>query len=366
MSRKPFVAAALVALVVTTAASAARGTTVVSSATTELMPGVTYTREVDLTAAGPVVLDVVTAPKPDGTVYSLAPVLSSGTLGGTETLTRMEKGLHAHATTVGLDGDFFNVRGEPNSLLMQDGVLENQPNAGRVSLGVAADGTLQAAEVCSTGRGRRVPASGGSRLTIDALVLSYTGVYASPVAPVLSPNGDGAGDTEALTYRLVRPATVTATLSGPNGASVPLETGAAEKTGVHSFVWEGALAGVPQPEGAWTFSVTATDDRAVTATAQRTFSLDNTLGSLTVGHTRRGEVAHFVLSRQANVVVRIERTNGMTVATARLKSLAAGPHTFTWSGRIGPSREKKGRYFMQVDATSSIGTSSLVQPFTLR
>ena len=111
------------------------------------MPGVTYTREVDMTAAGPVVLDIVTAPKPDGTVYSLAPVLSNGTLVRTAKLTRMEQGLHAGATTVGLDGDYFDARGEPNSILIRGGVLDNQPKVARTSVGFAADGTLQAAQV---------------------------------------------------------------------------------------------------------------------------------------------------------------------------------------------------------------------------
>ncbi len=565
MSRKPLIVLALVALVLTTAASAARSTTVVSSATTELMPGVAYTREVDLTAAGPVVLDVVTAPKPDGTVYSLAPALSNDTLGGTETLTRMEKSLRARATTVGIDGDYFNARGEPNSILMQGGVVENEPNPGRTSLGVAPGGTLQAAEVsfygtwhASAGQrrvtlnsrkghfalftpayGRVTPpetgavaeavfssfpsaqtgkdltgtvaqitsagrtsippggavlvartaqyvsqlrneapvggqvtahltltpdwsgdtsAIGGGPLLVrngtavfdsgeafrtgflesrsargavgqladgrivlvtveattpvysvglssydlalelvklgavtavglgsgaqagmafdgslltqaatgreqgiaDALVLSYTGVYAPPVAPVLSPNGDGAGDTEALAYRLVRPATVTATLNGPNGATVPLETATAEPKGDHSFVWDGTHASVPQPEGAWTFTVTATDDRAVTTTAQRTFSLDDTLGSLTVGDTRRGEVANFVLSRQAGVVVSVERRNGLAVATFHLPHLAAGTHRVLWK------KKTAGKYLLRVDATSTIGTSSLVVPFSVR
>ena len=59
------------------------------------------------------------------------------------------------------------------------------------------------------------PTTGKEQRIADALVLSYTGVYASPVAPVLSPNGDGVADTEALSYRLVRPATVTATLRRP-------------------------------------------------------------------------------------------------------------------------------------------------------
>src|SRR5262249_4977584 len=146
-----FIVVVLAALAVAAAASAARGESrgnaVVSSVTTELMPGVTYTREVDMTAAGPVVLDVVTAPKPDGTLYSLAPVLSNGRLRGTAKLTTMEKSLRAGATTVGVDGDYFNSRGEPNSILVRGGVLESQPNVGRTSLGIAADGTLQAAQV---------------------------------------------------------------------------------------------------------------------------------------------------------------------------------------------------------------------------
>ena len=574
MLRKLLIVGLLAALAGTAGASAARGrlrhAAVVSSSTTELMPGVTYTREVDLTAAGPVVLDVVTAPKPDGTVYSLAPVLSDFRPGGAATLTRMEKSLHGGATTVGVDGDYMAARGAPDSILMQSGVLENQPNAGRTSVGIAADGTLQAAEVSvygtwqasggrpqlslNSGRGHftlftpaygrstpaetgavaeavfssfppaqagvdltgtvgkiasaggtRIPPGGavlvargtdyaarldndapvgrqvtvhltltpdwsglpsaigggpllvrngnavfangeafqpgflanrsargaigqladgrivlvtaeaatpaysvglssydlalelvklgavtavglgsgrkaemafdGSLLTrpttgteqriADALVLSYTGVYAPPVAPVFSPNSDGAGDTEALSYRLVRPATVTTTLNGPNGATVPLETGAAEPVGVHSFVWNGTLASVPQQEGAWTFTVTATDDRTVATAAERTFALDDTLGSLTVARSRLGEAAHFVLSRQANVVVRIERTNGI-VAIYHLNGLAPGSHEFTWKGGIGAKRAPKGHYLLEVDATSSIGTSSLVAPFLLK
>ena len=41
-----------------------------------LLPGVTYTKRVQFTPHGPVVLNVVTAPKPGG-LYSLAPVLSN-------------------------------------------------------------------------------------------------------------------------------------------------------------------------------------------------------------------------------------------------------------------------------------------------
>ena len=47
------------------------------NAPTLLMPGVTYTKRVQFTPHGPVVLNVVTAPKPGG-LYSLAPVLTNG------------------------------------------------------------------------------------------------------------------------------------------------------------------------------------------------------------------------------------------------------------------------------------------------
>jgi hypothetical protein len=565
----------LAALVATTAASAARGRprqAVVSSTTIELMPGVTYTREVDMTAAGPVVLDVVTAPQPDGTVYSLAPVLSNSSLVRTATLTRMEKGLGGAATTVGIAGDYFDATsGRPDGLLMQGGVLENQPHANRTSLGIAADGTLEAAQVSSygtwdvgTGKSKLTlnspagqytlftPAYGGStpaepgtvaeavftsfppaiagqdlvgtvsqmataggtaiphggavlvargadnvtqlesrapvgqpvtvHLTLtpdwsglanaigggpllvrngkavfsngeafrpgflqsrmargaigqladgrivlvtaeattpsysvgissydlavelvklgavtavglgsgpqagmafngslltrptngreqgisDALVLSYTGVYASPVAPVLSPNGDGVGETETLSYRLVRPATVTETLNGPNGATVQLDSGA-ESVGVHTFTWDGTAAGVAQPEGPWTFSVSATDDRSVTTKAERAFSLDKTLGSLTVGaNGSGGETARFVLSREADATVAIERRSGIALAVFRMRHLAPGAHSFNWRGRIGSHRAPAGSYLLSVTATSNVGTSSLVAPFTLK
>lgn len=534
------------------------------------MPGVTYTREVDVTAAGPVVLAVVTAPKPDGIVYSLTPVLSGGALGRPAKLTQMEQSLHASATTVGIDGDFLASGGVPNGILVQSGVLENEPNVGRTSLGIAADGTVQAAglsfwgtwqaaagqrqlslnstggryalftpaygsktprepgavaeavlssfpparagqdlvgtvsQITTTGAtpippggavlvargadlvtqlekeapvgqpvtvhltltpdwsalpsaigggpllvrngkavfsngeafrpgflqsrmargaigqladGRIVlvtaesgttaysvglssydlalelvklgavtgvglgtgsaagmafdgslltrPASGVEKPIADALVISYTGVYAAPVAPVLSPNGDGAGDTVPLSYRLVRPATVTAALSGPNGVIVPLGTGP-QPVGVHTLTWDGTVAGVLQPEGAWTFSVSATDDRSVTTAARRTFSLDNTLGALTVARSGRGETTGFVLTRQADVVVRVERLNGVAVVTRRIPHVAAAAHSVLWNGKLGRKRAPRGRYLVRVDATSTIGTSSLVAPLSLR
>ncbi len=534
------------------------------------MPGVTYQREVDFTPAGPVVLDVVTTPKPDGTIYSLAPVLSNESLAGTEKLTGIEKRLDSGATTVGIDGDYFNAKtGAPSSIVMRGGVLDNEPNSGRSSLGIAADGTLQVGRVAYTGTWRgsaglrpltintrsgkftlytpsfggatpaergvteivlssfpptqpsqaldgtvtQVTTSGGTRiprggavlvgrgsanalqlkteapvgqsmevrLTLtpdwsglvaaigggpllvangkavfpdgesflpgalngheargavgqlangrillvsvegttpaysvglssyelalelvklgatqaiglgsggpagmafdgslltrpssgaearisDALVLSYSGVYASQVAPVLSPNGDRVGDTEAFSYKLARPSTVTAALAGPAGTTIQLASGFMP-AGVHTLTWDGSSGGRLAPEGGWTFTVTASDDRNVTTTAQRAFSLDDTLGSLTLTRGSRGyPTANFLLARQADVVVRVERRNGIAVATFRLPKQAAGAHRVAWKGKIAGRRAPAGRYQMHVQATSSVGTSSLVAGFSL-
>jgi hypothetical protein len=560
---KLLIPAALTVLVVAAAASAAtrshRHTSQQSISTTELMPGVTYRREVDFTSRGPVVLDIVTAPKPDGTVYTLAPVLSNDVIRGTEKLTAIEQRLRSEATTVGIDGDYFDSKtGAPHGILMRDGALDNEPARQRSSVGIDAAGLLDVARVSFTGTWQgsgqrrplrlnvpgskprltlytraygaktpgesgvveavisslpptvpgqpldgivtqvttagpvRIPAGGavlvgrGSqatqlraeapvgqqveiRLTLsssasafvsaigggpllvsdgkpvfhtgeafqggsltrrsargavgqlpdgrillvsvegtnpaysigmssyelavelarlgastavglgsgpaadmafdgtlltrpwkghearlsDALVLSYAGVYAAPPsASVLSPNGDGVDDTQTLAYRIVRQSTVAAELTGP---------------GLHMLTWDGSIAGSAAPEGAWTFTVTATDDRGATTTARRSFSLDDTLGSLTVSPGRgRRPVVTFVVTRPAQVVARIERRNGVAVARLLSGKLAPGRRRLAWNGRIAGSPAPAGRYQVDVRATSPVGRSSLVAGFSFR
>ena len=136
--------------------------------------------------------------------------------------------------------------------------------------GMAFDGTLLTR-----------PSSRAAPKVSDALVLSYSGVYAAPPSnPVLSPNGDGVDDTETFSYRVVRPSDVMATLSGPGGATVTLaERGAVARACTPS-------AGTAPPEarprrrGRGRSPSRRTDDREVTTTAERTFALDDTLSSL--------------------------------------------------------------------------------------
>ena len=97
---------------------------------------------------------------------------------------------------------------------------------------------------------------GGERPVAEALTLFYYGVYAPALpARVLSPNADGVDDTQSFAYKLVRPSTVTATLIGPGGVVVPLDSGS-RGPGSYKFDWTGE----GQPEGAWTFRTVADDD----------------------------------------------------------------------------------------------------------
>jgi hypothetical protein len=75
-----------------------------SAAPQELIPGLTYERKVEFTSRGPVVVNLLTAPRPGG-LWSLKPVLSNEAIVGSERLTAIEKRLSATATVAGVNGD---------------------------------------------------------------------------------------------------------------------------------------------------------------------------------------------------------------------------------------------------------------------
>jgi hypothetical protein len=194
----------------------------------------------------------------------------------------------------------------------------------------------------------------GERSVADALTLFYYGVYAPALpARVLSPNADGVDDTQTLAYKLVRPSSVSATLSGPGGA-VTLDSGS-RTPGVYRFTWNGA----GQPEGAWTFRVVADDDLGRHSTADRQFSVNKTLGFLTARATGRRVVATFKLARSARVTARVETPGGSLVQTLPARSLPAGDASTSWSGRAGS-------YLLSVTAANDVGSVELTAPFTLR
>jgi hypothetical protein len=180
--RKLFIAAALAGLAALPAGAAPRVLAQIV-AQSLLMPGVSYQREVEFTPHGPVVLDVVTAPRPDGTLYSLAPVLSNNAIVATEKLTDMQKELSATTTAVGVNGDFFAADpGKPSGILMRAGALESAPLSSRSSLGIGADGMLTVARVSFDG----IWHGSGQRRQLDlnaAPVKGHTTLYTSAWGP---------------------------------------------------------------------------------------------------------------------------------------------------------------------------------------
>jgi hypothetical protein len=193
----------------------------------------------------------------------------------------------------------------------------------------------------------------GERPVGEALVVAYTGVYAPSVTPTLSPNADGVADVEPLTYKLVRPSSVSAKVLGPDGSARELDSGA-KPPGRYKLIWDGAGA----PEGRYHWNVTATDDQGQTSSADRTFALDDTLGFLRVGANAR--TIGFTLTRDANVRVTIETRSGGILRTVAKGPRAAGGVSVRWNGRDGRGKKvRRGTYVVRVSATSELGLSQL-------
>jgi exopolysaccharide biosynthesis protein len=216
---------------------------------------------------------------------------------------------------------------------------------------------------------------GGERFVAESLVVAYTGVYAPPPAELaLSPNGDNVAETQTLSYKVVRPSTVTATLIAPDKTVRAVDAGA-RTPGSYTFTWTGKTAdGTVEPEGSWRFNVTATDDQGVSSSADRIFQLNNTLGALTVQPAtlklrKKGTrlTGSFTLARPATVTSTIETAGGIVVRVLSRGPRPAGPQALSWNGKNGLGKlAYGGSYRLHVSATNELGRVDLRAPFTAR
>jgi hypothetical protein len=117
-----------------------------AAAPQELIPGMTFDRKVEFTARGPVVVNVLTVPRPGG-LWALKPVLSNEAIAGAERLTSMEKRLSVTATVAGVNGDLTTSSGAPSGIVMRNGALDQPPLSGRSSIGLDTSGALNLARV---------------------------------------------------------------------------------------------------------------------------------------------------------------------------------------------------------------------------
>jgi flagellar hook assembly protein FlgD len=216
--------------------------------------------------------------------------------------------------------------------------------------------------------------TGGERMVSEAMLVTYYGVYTPPPELSFSPNGDGLGDRQTLSYKIVRPSSVTANLVGPGGAGRTIDEGS-RRPGVYRFDWTGKQSGTPEPEGRWRFQVNAVDNQGQQSTADRTFTLNNTLGFVTVNPTRAvvrrnrgGRITiGFQLTRPARVNVSITSKTGQLLRVVRNAQAPAGKVLAFWNGRYPNKRVVfSGTYVAKVTATNAVGTTELARSFSVR
>ena len=228
------------------------------------------------------------------------------------------------------------------------------------------------------------PSDGRERPISTALMLQYYGVYAPPPAEtVVSPNGDGEAEEQALSYKVVRPSTVAVTLTAPDG-SVAFQESLARAPGRYDVPFPPAPAPPPPtlgsqqepdspPEGRWTLSVSSTDDQGLPSATQRRFWVNSTLGFLQVPDRvllrRKGGRAtiQWTQARAARVRVTVETPEGILVRTVSAGRFEPGTPQATWNGRLANGKlAAGGRYVVRVAATNELGTVELDEALTVR
>ena len=244
------------------------------------------------------------------------------------------------------------------------------------------------------------PSDPKERPISTALMLFYYGIYTPPPGEsVVSPNGDGVAEEQALAYKVVRPSNVTITLTAPDGTVAFQETGAREP-GTYEVEFPPPPPPPPPPpepppepppgpeppppseptqplppaEGRWTLSVAATDDQGLTSTSVRRFDVNSTLGFLRLEPARlflppAGGTAtvRWTQVRAARVRVTVKTIEGIPIRTVVLRRFDLGEQAVVWDGR---GRDRKlvggGRYVVRVAASNELGTVRLERQLTVR
>jgi hypothetical protein len=235
------------------------------------------------------------------------------------------------------------------------------------------------------------PSGGSERAISTALMLQYFGTYAPPpTEPVMSPNGDGVAEEQALAFKVVRPSNVTVTLTAPDGTVAFQET-AAREVGTYEVAFPPApppppppLEGQPAPpqpteplppaEGRWTLSVASTDDQGLASSAVRRFAVNSTLGFLRVEPVRlllppSGGNATFrwAQARAARVKVTVETIDRVLIRTVIDRRYEPGEQAVVWNGRQSKGKlAAGGRYVVRIAAANELGSVTLEQQLLVR
>lgn len=267
------------------------------------------------------------------------------------------------------------------------------------------------------------PMGGSERAISTALMFVYSGVFVQPAVSVVSPDGDGVADRQRLRYKLVRPSTVTVTLTAPDG-SVAYSATAQRKPGSYSLAFppppsppptptpeppptpEPTPPPTPTPEptppppapaspaaarstaaatampragaepanGRWKLSVSAVDDTGQPSEMSQVFTVNTTLGYLVTAPRRlylpplgRDVTITWKQARAARVVVTIETRAGEVVRTLAVRRYQPGQPSVVWNG-LDRTRKavKGGTYLVRVVARNPIGAIELTRPLRVQ
>jgi len=231
--------------------------------------------------------------------------------------------------------------------------------------------------------------SAAERPISTALLFEYTGVFVQPAVAAVSPDGDGVADRQSLRYKLVRPSTVTVTLTGPDGAAVYTES-ASKAPGSYAVPFPPPASPPPVPsptsslapsptsrratvdgpeQGRWKLTVSATDDVGQPSEMTQAFLVNSTIGFLVTEPKKlflppRGRDLRigWKQTKDARVAVTVETPAGEVIRTLATRRYGPGLQGVTWNGldRRGKA-VKGGKVVVRVVAKNALGTIDLAR-----
>jgi flagellar hook assembly protein FlgD len=192
-----------------------------------------------------------------------------------------------------------------------------------------------------------------------------------PAAPaVVSPNGDGIADTLRTPFTVTEAATLA--ISVRDAAANVVDAGeVATGSGASAVIWDGrGPAGVPLPDGAYTYEIVPRDAagnvgralvrQVVVATMLAAVkSTAAVFDPTTPGAARSATAFAFTLARPASVTVTVADPAGHLVRTlASATPLGAGPQSVPWDATSDAGAQvPPGTYTATITASDGLGTA---------
>ncbi len=180
------------------------------------------------------------------------------------------------------------------------------------------------------------------------------------VPTVVSPNGDGVGDTARIAYFLSASAPITMTLADAADHQLATLFSGIVSQGSNSFVWN--QVGVP--DGRYSITISAGSTTGKRVTSKTTFYVDRTLAQTKLSASALSPNGDglfddtslsFRLNAAATVRVELWRAQKL-VGTLIEQALGIGPAQVPWNGRLGAKPVADGTYELVLKVKDAVTT----------